>query len=163
MSSYNLQVLGDKGSETRTITVPVKASAVAVNIGEPVAIDGSHAGYFVSACAATSSKLDSTIAGLIGVAASAGTHTASVDGLVDVTIPVGTTMTCRMTALAAASLAATQYGLNRAIDISSLGVATFDQSTSTNGIAKLRRNQDGSIDTTNGVVEVDVRFNYWTA
>jgi hypothetical protein len=141
----------------------VKAGTTAINVGELVIVDGSNPGYVTKKGTSTQLTTADKIIGLAGnpgdgsTLGLASTQTASADGWVDVYEPTnGTTLNIQIRALTPASLAASQFEANHTIDISSGGVITFDQGTTTAGIAKMIPNVDGTIDTTNGILTAEL-------
>jgi hypothetical protein len=167
MASFNIKPvtngLSFAGTMSQSMPLPataskgmiVKANTKAIKIGDLVIVDGSNAGYVTTIADSAQASSDNV---LIGIAAGDSTQTASVDGEVVVTIPVGTGLYCKIGALTKGSLAASQLYLNRTIDVSAAGVATFDQGTATKGIAKLL-----GYNSTTGECEVFLRCNFWTA
>ncbi len=169
MAAYDIQVVKDTQQSVTSLGglqltpalaakgLKVKANTKAIALGEPVILDGSNAGYVTTP--ASGSKLDSTSI-LVGFATSTSTQTASADGVVEVDVPSnGVTMRIQLPALATGSLAESILYANRALDCAtSTGVWTFDQSTSSNGIAKAI-----SYDATKNIVDAIVRCNYWLA
>ena len=154
MAQYDFSIIEQESTNVAERQFRVKANTKAINQGEVIILDGSHAGYVTTIA---SSAQDTTSSVTVGISADASTQTASADGTINVYTPAnGTTLRVTCKALTPASLTLAQETLSNTIDCSSGGVQTYDQGTTTNGILRMETFDN----TTTGTVIGNLHCNY---
>lgn len=138
------------GQSVKTSRFATKANTTAIAVGDLVILGKTNAGY-AEFCPATAVLTDF----ILGIATSAGTHTASANGVVEVAYSfAGMEVEGKVTT--ASNLARALVGTHVVLDVSS-SVQTVDENDTTKGFIIIAENPDGRFDTTNGIQRFIIR------